>query len=78
VSLGLGVLGSQPKQAVDELDLGLDSTCLNLPLPVIEVFDWSKLAPLGQLALSLWLIHAGTPGYYLPNPPPGTGTSTPL
>jgi gluconate kinase len=90
-SLGLGVLGSQPKQAVDELNLGLDSTCLNLPLPdhmhrriapqgspgrwereepqtcfdqtfdesmvlldqVIEVFDWSKLAPLGQLALSL-------------------------
>src|SRR5918996_3990243 len=90
-SFGLGVLGSQAEHAVDELDLGLDSTCLNLPLPdhmhrlvapqgspgrweraepqtcfdqsfdesmvlldqVIEVFDWSKLAPLGQLALSL-------------------------
>jgi hypothetical protein len=31
--LGLGVLGSQAEQAVDELDLGLDSTCWNLSLP---------------------------------------------
>ena len=27
------MLGSQSKQAVDELDLGLDSTCWNLSLP---------------------------------------------
>ncbi len=27
------MLGSQSEQAVDELDLGLDSTCLNLSLP---------------------------------------------
>ena len=91
MGLGLGSVSSQSKQAVDELDLGLDSTSLNLPLPdhvhrlvapqgspgrlereepqphsgqsfdesmvlldqVIQVFDWSKLAPLGQLALSL-------------------------
>jgi DDE superfamily endonuclease len=33
VNFGLGVLGSQAEQAVDELDLGLDSTCWNLPLP---------------------------------------------
>ena len=90
-ALGCGVLGNQSKQAVNELGLGLDSTCLNLPLPdhmhrlvahqgspgrwereepqtcfdqsfdesmvlldqVIQVFDWSNLAPLGQLALSL-------------------------
>ena len=85
------MLGSQSEQAVDELDLGLDSTCWNLSLPdhlhrlvapqgapgrwegaepqprfdqsfnesmvlldqVIQVFDWSQLAALGQLALSL-------------------------
>ncbi len=88
---GKGVLGGQPEQAVNELDLGLDSTCLNLSLPdhvhrlvapqgspgclegvkpqprfhpsldesvvllnqVVQVFDWSKLALLGQLPLSL-------------------------
>ena len=30
---GKGVLGGQPEQAVDELDLSLDSPCLNLSLP---------------------------------------------
>ncbi len=30
---GKGVLGGQPQQAVNELDLGRDSTCLNLSLP---------------------------------------------
>ncbi len=30
---GKGVLGGQPEQAVNELDLGLDSTGLNLSLP---------------------------------------------
>ena len=91
MGLGLGGLGGQSKQVIDELDLVLDSTYFDLPLPdhmhhlvapqgspgrweraepqtcfdqsfdesmvlldqVIEVFDWSKLAPLGQLALSL-------------------------
>src|SRR5918996_720352 len=89
------MLGGQPKQTVEELDLGLDSTCWNLSLPdhlhrlvasqgspgglegeesqpcfdqtfdepmvlfdhIVQIFDWSELASLGQLALSLELIY---------------------
>ena len=37
-------------QLFDELVVLLDQ--------VIEVFDWSKLVPLGQLVISLYLVHS--------------------
>src|SRR5918992_3999938 len=90
------MLGGQPKQTVEELDLGRDSTCWNLSLPdhvhrlvasqgspgglegaesqpcfdqtfdepvvlfdhIVQIFDWSELASLGQFSCSLYLLDS--------------------